>query len=347
VPGTVPLAAASPARPSPPPVPAPIPSPSAPPNAEAPVRAPAASQAGPDEPGAWVFRVRRGTTIREVRAAGFGTSGATAVAVTSSRIAFSRGHGWEEVPLSIKLDLTRVCAVRPFGPDYLLLGAGGLVARVTLGGACEFWPLEPHAGAPVAANELTFFDAITEGDGAVLVGDRLGAAGTVGIVARAAARSVRIAVIGTPAVRLRGVARVSGGRLLACGGGKVVAIERDVVVGSTSLSPGELYGIVANDDGALVVGAGGYAFHVSRFLAATLEEVQTTADLVSLTMAGGGAAWAGSHGRGRILRRAPTGVWARVSGNLGSEAGVLALAATEGEVRAVLEDGMFVTGTLG
>lgn len=296
----------------------------------------------------WLFRARLGKwPPGSILAAGFAAGSPTALAVTASRLAFSRGAGWEDVRLNAKIDLARVRAVRPIGPDaFFLLGTGGLVAKVALDGACEFWALEPHAGAPIAARELTFYDALEEADGAVLVGERPAKTGTVGVLARASSRSVRVTVTGTPAARLRSLARLEGGRLLACGAGKLVAFDKDTVAAVAELTPGELYGVVANEDGALVVGAGAYAFSVSRSLHAQLEEVQTTADLVALAGAGG-VGWAGSASGARILRRSSSTIWTRLNGNLGTDAGVVALAATEREVRAVLADGTFVTGSLG
>ena len=308
----------------------------------------AAGPASSDKPSAWLFRARLGAWKRtEVLAAGFATSGATALAVSASRIVVSRGSAWEDVQLDAKIDLTRVRRIRAVGPDvFFLLGAGGLVARVTLEGGCEFWPIDPHPGAPIAASELTFYDALPEGDTAILVGERPGASGTVGVLARAASRGVRIVVPNTPAARLKSVARISGGALLACGAGKLVAFEKDQVAATAEIAPGELNHVVAHEDGALVVGCGAYAFSVTRTLHATLEEVQTTSDLVALH-AVEGVGWAGSARGARILRRTPAGVWTRLTGNLGTDAGVLAISASEREVRVVLDDGTFVTGTLG
>ena len=180
----------------------------------------------------------------------------------------------------------------------------------------------------------------------MLVGERPGANGPVGVLARAASRAVRVVVTGTPAARLTSITRVSGGTLIACGAGKLVAFEKDAVSGTVEIAPGELNHIVPNGDGALVVGDGAYAFTVSRTLHVQLEEVQTTSDLVSLT-AFEGVGWAGSVRGARILRRTPQGVWTRLTGNLGTDGGVIALAASEREVRAVLDDGTLVTGTLG
>jgi hypothetical protein len=266
--------------------------------------------------------------------------------VTTSRVAVSHGSVWQEVTLDAKIDLSRVRSLRAIGPDeFLLLGTGGLVARVTLEGKFELWPLEPHAGAPVAVSELTLYDAIPDKDGAVLVGERTGASGTVGVVARASNRLVRLVVIGAPAERLRGITRV-GGTLLACGAGKIVAIDKDAVVGVTQIAPGELYGIVGTEDKAFAVGAGAYAFRVNRALDAHLEEVQTTADLVAIASSGR-EVWAGSRRGARLLRRSDAGVWTRLTGDLGTDAGVVAIVATEREVRAVLDDATYVTGALG
>jgi hypothetical protein len=308
----------------------------------------ASGPASTDKPSAWLFRARLGVWRRaEVLAAGFAATGVNAVAVTATRVVATRGGSWEELQLDAKIDLTRVRAIRGVGSDaFFLLGAGGLVLRVTLEGACEFWGLDLDPAAPIAAAEITFYDALPEGDGALFVGERPGATGTTGILARGAPRSVRIVVPGTPAARLRSMARIAGGTVVACGAGKLVAFEKDVVVGVAEIAPGELNHIVPNAGGALVVGAGAYAFSVGPKLHAQLEEVQTTSDLVSLT-AYEGVGWAGSARGARILRRSAQAVWTRLTGNLGTDAGVVALAATEREVRAVLDDGTLVTGTLG
>ena len=301
-----------------------------------------------DKPSAWLFRARLGVWRRgEVLAAGFAATGVNALAVTASRVVATRGGGWEDVQLDAKIDLTRVKAIRGVGSDaFFLLGAGGLVMRVTLEGSCAFWGLDLDPSAPIAASEITFYDALPEGDGALFVGERPGATGTVGILARGAPRSVKVVVPGTPAARLRSIARIAGGAVVACGAGKLVAFEKDAVAGVVEIAPGELNHIVPNEGGALVVGAGAYAFAVGPKLHAQLEEVQTTSDLVSLC-AYEGTGWAGSARGARILRRNGAGLWTRLTGNLGTDAGVIALAATEREVRAVLDDGTLVTGTLG
>jgi hypothetical protein len=240
-----------------------------------------------------------------------------------------------------------VRAIRAIGPDsFLLLGAGGLVAHVALDGTCAFWALEPHAGAPIASAELTFYDALPEADGAILVGERPGASGTVGVLARARHGGVRIVVPGMATARLRSIARAPTGALFAVGAGRIVVFERDAISAIAEIAPGELHGVAVVDDGVLVVGAGAYAFNVNRALRAQLEEVQTTADLVALA-ASDGVGWAGSNRGARILRRSQGGVWTRMTGNLGSEAGVIALTVIEGQLRAILDDGTFITGVLG
>jgi hypothetical protein len=303
----------------------------------------------PDNASAWLFRARLGTYDRgALVAAAFTIDGTAALAAGPGRLCRTRGFMWEELRLEgVSLDPARVRAIRAIGPDsFLLLGAGGLVAHVALDGTCAFWPLDPHAGAPIATAELTFYDALPEGDGAVLVGERPGATATVGVFARAQGHTVRIVIPGIPAARLRSIARAPSGALFAVGAGRIVVFERDQISASAELAPGELHGVAVVDDGALVVGAGAYAFSVTRTLRATLEEVQTTADLVALT-ATDGVGWAGSNRGARILRRSSAGVWTRMTGNLGSEAGVVALTVIEGDLRAILDDGTFITGALG
>jgi hypothetical protein len=106
---------------------------------------------------------------------------------------------------------------------------------------------------------------------------------------------------------------------------------------------GHLHAIVPTaDGGAVTVGAGGHALSLSPALHAQLEAVQTTRDLLALTLDTNGVAWAGSA-QARLLRRT-SGSWVRMSGELGLQSSVVALWAGGRTVRAICDDGAVIEG---
>jgi hypothetical protein len=105
-----------------------------------------------------------------------------------------------------------------------------------------------------------------------------------------------------------------------------------------------LHALAPLGEGAVTVGAGGHALSLSPRLEAQLEAVQTTRDLLALTVSEDGAAWAGSA-QARLLRRSATG-WLRMSGDLGIAPNVVGVWAGESEVRAVCDDGAVIEGKL-
>jgi hypothetical protein len=148
--------------------------------------------------------------------------------------------------------------------------------------------------------------------------------------------------------RLRGVARLTTGQLVACGDwGALVRIELGVVENIGTICGGHLVAIAPlPGGGAVTVGAGGHALSLSPKLDAQLEAVQTTRDLLSLTTTEDGQAWAGSA-QARLLRRAtngPAASWIRMSGDIGVSSSMIALWAGPRSLRALGDDGAVVEG---
>jgi hypothetical protein len=143
--------------------------------------------------------------------------------------------------------------------------------------------------------------------------------------------------------RLRGVARLAGGELVACGdSGTIVRIELGVVEHVGAICGGHLIAIAAlPGGGAVTVGVGGHALSLSPRFDAQLEAVQTTRDLLSLVTTEDGHAWAGSA-QARLLRRSNAN-WVRMTGEIGSS-NTIAMWACRDSVRAIGDDGTVVGG---
>jgi hypothetical protein len=124
-----------------------------------------------------------------------------------------------------------------------------------------------------------------------------------------------------------------------------VRLELGVAEHVGSVCGGHLSAIEALDDGgAVTVGVGGHALYVTPHLDAHLEAVQTTRDLLALTIAEDGSAWAGAA-QARLLRRT-SGAWVRMSGEVGISPAVVGISAHARLVRAVCDDGAIIEGRL-
>jgi hypothetical protein len=189
--------------------------------------------------------------------------------------------------------------------NLLIFGDGSLVARHVFGGATAIWR--------VPDPEITFHAALVEDSGATtLVGERPYRGGaprsvpgkTAGVVTQFSGDRVTVIGDAINSTRLRGIARLGSGQLVACGDhGTIVRIELGVVEHCGTICGGHLHAIARMPDGgAVTVGAGGHALSLTARLEAKLEAVQTTKDLISLAVTDDGQAWAGST-QARLLRR--------------------------------------------
>jgi hypothetical protein len=282
-----------------------------------------------------------------VRVAAFEPDGEHAVAFGPTGLVRWEGSGWTRLPLGSEIDVRSVRGIAWMQPGELVAyGANGLAMRIAPGGGHETWDLPDR--------EVTFHGAHVDPQGVTvtLVGERpvrkaaRGGAGatTMGALAQFTRGKLTLLTDAASASRLRGVTRLRGGALVACGDwGAIVRLEMGVPEHVGSICGGHLHAIAAlGDGGAVTVGAGGHALSLSPGLQAQLEAVQTTRDLLALALDPGGVAWSGSA-QARLLRRT-AGSWVRMSGELGLQSSVVSLWATPRTVRAICDDGAVIEG---
>ncbi len=298
-------------------------------------------------PAAWSWTVASAPVQgASVRAAIFDPSGESIVTVGAGGLArFTRG-AWSAIDAPAGIDFRSVRGIRRLGGgDFLLFGSQSLAVRFSSQGAHETWAIPDR--------DLTFHGACAEENGVTtLVGERpaQGAnrpqATTVGAVAQFVGNRLSLVSDAQACTRLRGSTRLRNGTYVACGDwGALVRLEMGVAEHAGSVCGGHLLSIEAMEDGgAATVGVGGHALIVTPRLEAHLEAVQTTRDLLALTIAEDGAAWAGAA-QARLLRRS-NGAWVRMSGDVGIAPAVVAVWAAARRVRAVCDDGAIIEGRL-
>jgi hypothetical protein len=239
--------------------------------------------------------------------------------------------------------------------SVLIFGESGLVARHVIGGTTNIWR--------VPDPEITFLGALCEDNGTTtLVGERpyRGSVtrsvqgNTAGVVTQFVGDRVNVVGDALNCARLRAVARIGGAtgasQLVACGDwGVLVRIEMGVVEHVGSICNGHLLAISATPEGgALTVGAGGHALYINAKLEAQLEAVQTTRDILSLTVTDDGVGWAGSA-QARLLRRSNLSgahSWVRMSGDIGVTSSMVAVCANARTIRGIGDDGAVVEGRI-
>jgi len=299
-------------------------------------------------PAAWTWHVASPPVhAGSVRSAAFTPNGETIVAAGPSGLArFERGT-WTDVPPPSNVDPTQIRGLRLLpGGELLVFGARALVVRIAPSGKHDAWA--------VPDRDVTFLGACAEENGVTtLVGERQTrgsnrpqAATTVGTLAQFANDRLNLMSDAASCARLRGTTRLRGGTYLACGDwGALVRLELGVAEHMGSVCGGHLSSIEATDDGgAVTVGVGGHALYITPRIEAQLEAVQTTRDLLALTIAEDGAAWAGAA-QARLLRRTQ-GAWVRMSGDVGITPAIIAIWAAARLVRAVCDDGAVIEGRL-
>jgi hypothetical protein len=173
---------------------------------------------------------------------------------------------------------------------------------------------------------------------------------TAGVVTQFSGDRVTVVGDANKCSRLRAVARLVTGPIVACGDwGALVRVELGVVEHVGSICGGHLNAIASTPDGgAVTVGAGGHALSLNPKLDAQLEAVQTTRDLLSLGTTEEGHAWAGAA-QARLLRRTTSGgapSWMRMSGDLGVTSNIVAISPSARVVRGIADDGAVVEGRI-
>jgi serine/threonine-protein kinase len=300
-------------------------------------------------PAAWTWSVRAPSLHPgAVRAAAFEPGNEAALGIGSRGFVRWQGSAWTHLNLPGEVDEPSVQGLAFLAPsEVLVYGSRGFVARVSAGGTAEVWA--------VPDVEVTFLGGHVDAQGTVtLVGERHAVRSTrggapsttMGIMAQFVRGSLSVLANAPMCSRLRSVTRLRSGMLLACGDwGALVRFELGVAEGIAPACTGHLHAIAALEDGgAVAVGAGAHTIAISPALRAQLEGVQTTRDLNALAVDGVGGAWTGSA-QARLLRRTQGG-WVRMSGELGLQSSVVALAASPRYVRAICDDGAVIEGSL-
>ena len=311
-------------------------------------------EAHASNPAAWTWSLlTRPIASRPLRSAVFTASGDAAIGITATGLVRWERGTWVPGTLPGHVPPTALRGLRWLRDGSVLLyGAGGLVARHVLGGATSIWR--------VPDPEILFHSALVEDNGTTtLVGERpyRGLASrpvpsnTAGVVTQFTGDRVTLVGDALSSARLHGVTRLAGGQLVACGdAGAIVRVELGVVESIAPICEGHLLAIAPlPNGGAVTVGVGGHALSLGPTLAATLEPVQTTRDLLCLSISEDGQVWAGSA-QARLVRRSTmmngTINWARMSGDIGVSSSMVAIAAGPRTVRAIGDDGPVVEGRL-
>ncbi len=306
--------------------------------------------AGQPNPGAWAWSmISPPLTLGSVRWAVLANGGETVFAVGPSGLATWRAGRWYAigVPFGLDLRLVRGFLPVPRSQDLILFGERGFVGRLSAPSAFEAWTLPDR--------DVTFLGGTTdEGGTTILVGERPyrgpmtrpRGVTTAGVIAQFAGPKLLVVSEAAQSTRLNDVTRLASGKILACGDfGAVVRLEMGVAEHLGQLCGGHLLRLAPlPDGGAVVVGAGGHALHVSPRFEHQLEAVQTTRDMLAVHVAEDGTAWAGSAGP-RVLVRS-RGNWIRMSGEVGLQSNVVAVFASTRNVRAVCDDGALIEGKL-
>jgi serine/threonine protein kinase len=303
-------------------------------------------------PAAWQWTILTTPLApNSVKAAVWSADGVAAMAVTASGLLRWGNGAWIPTAPPANVPVGAIRGIRRFRDgSFLLFGERGLAAR--------FMPGGPVAILRVPDPEITFHGALAEDNGTTtLVGERpyRGSAprsvsgSTAGVVLQFAGNQLQVLGDAVNSTRLRAVARLAGGQLVACGDlGALVRIERGAVEHIGAICNGNLLAIAPMPDGgAVTVGSGGHALTLSAKLEHKLEAVQTTRDVMCVATTPNGQAWAGSAAA-RVLRRTtmPSPSWKRMSTDMGVTSNVIAVWVGPRSVRAIGDDGAVVEGRL-
>jgi len=279
------------------------------------------------------------------RAATFDPLGERAYALGNAGVMVWKDRtGWAH--LGPSLDAGAAGGLAWLGEGSLLaFGAGGFVSRIGADGRFEAWSS--------SGSNATYRGCHADDGGTVtVVGERPARGALRGGIHGSSAAAVAQFTRGRQTLLadalgcggLRGVTRLRGGDLVACGEwGALVRIEPGGVAPVGAICAGHLNAIrPLPEGGAVTVGAGGHALSLSSRLEAQLEAVQTTRDLFAVAVDTDGVAWGGSA-QARLLRRSG-GSWVRMTGELGLGSSVVAVWAAPRAVRAICDDGAVIEG---
>ncbi len=316
-----------------------------------PARPPSAALTPPSSRRAWRWTTLAAGTRESgaYRAAMFADSGDRVLAVGSE--GFCRISASERKPVPIAAPMpfafTDVEGIARIGSsDILVHGRSGLVAQVSASLAdCEPWLTpDPH---------MAFLGAYVEGDIVTLVGERITAGQSAGVVVRYHGGRLGAHAVVASCGALHAVAPWHDGGMVACGDlGALVRFAAGQAEYVGSACTAHLYAIRAvsgDGDGAeavaVAVGSRGHAARIDAQFQATLERVGTQHDLRVLGSGRDGLLWAGAEG-GRMLCRTEGG-WPRANPELQVPGNVVALwfEPSRPVIRAFCDDGTLLEGT--
>jgi serine/threonine-protein kinase len=290
--------------------------------------------------GRYTFKKRGGLPHKDdLRRAIITPDGRGAFALGTLGIYRWLGSTWALVPQPAWLDHSVLSGIELL-PDaaLLLYGDRGTVVALAQNGEAQPWRLPE--------DDANLRGALVDRMGIVLVGGRRSRDKGVCVEA-VVGRAPTMRTIETTSI-LQAVARLTSGALVACGNeGALARIDVSTSAAIPWGRTGHLLAIAARPDGgAFVVGSGGHALTLSANWQASLEAVQTTRDLTSVTVAPDGSAWASSTHR-RILQRRGT-TWARVPLNveMADATSILAVQPVFDSVVVVASDGQVLEGRL-
>lgn len=219
--------------------------------------------------------------------------------------------GWTLVPVPAGIDARSLRGLSrlPSG-DFLLFGEAGFLGALSARGVFR------KMACP--ERDVTWLGAYADPHATVLVGERMGErmSRPLGVVLLLPTEGPPVLFSSPGTSRLHAATRLMGGTLLVAGTqGALATLTEAGLVDVPWGRTGHLHALTRGPTGdAFAVGSGGHALRVTQMggvVSATLEGVQTTRDLVAVSMdPETGAVWA-AGGDGRLLQRRGD-VWVRV-----------------------------------
>ena len=256
---------------------------------------------------------------------------------------FSRG-AWSRVNLTPPVNVGTIRGmVRLLDGKVLLFGDGGFAMTLLRSGAAEHIPLRDPA--------LTWLGAAADEHGLLLVGRH--SSRDAGVLVELARGGSPHLIVAEGTSRLHGVVRLSSGVIMAVGAhGALLEVRSGEARQVPWARTGHLYAVAAAaDDAALVVGSGGHALFVTPAQdvpgvgsppRATLESVQTTRDLRTVTVDDTGTARALGD-NGRLLERRNI-IWTRIPVDACASGRLLAVHSQESRLTVLEETGLVLEG---
>jgi len=253
-------------------------------------------------------------------------------------VQWARG-GWTAVPLAIGLAPNELRAMQRAPSGALVFaGEGGIVAFMHASGTWDVrrYP-DPdvmfHSVAADPTGQFVFAGGVRVSRGHAIL---------VEVLPNGFRRTFEVPDLGA----IRSLCWADERTVFGCGdGGALLRIDDSGLTRINWERSGHLRAIVASRTGVFAVGTGGHALSIQSGGRTEIEKVATTQDLLGVSIAPDGAAWACSA-NARILRRDPSGAWRRVPVELPVQCNLLRIAPRHDRLMVIGEDAAIVEGTL-